>query len=248
MTVLTIADVGIRQDDVGRFSLNDLHRAAGGLAKHQPANWLRTNQAQELVTELDAGSIPQIRGIESKQGLGTFAAKELVYAYAMWISPAFHLKVIRAYDAAVTSGDRREAIELLNDPAAMRGLLLSYTERVIELEQEVEVLAPKAVALDRFATGTEGSLCLTDAAKALQVRPRQLTDKLQEMRWIHRRPMGTGWLAYQERLQSRVMEHKLTKGERSDGTEWVSTQVRVTAKGIARLSQILTNGAQPPLL
>lgn len=98
-TPLILAETIIRQDEFGRFCLNDLHRAAGENSKHQPSNWLRLQQTIDLIEEV---SIPQIRGIESKQGLGTFAIKELVYAYAMWISPKFHIEVIRAYDAQVT--------------------------------------------------------------------------------------------------------------------------------------------------
>jgi anti-repressor protein len=74
---------------------------AGSSKTDQPSNWLANAKTQALVDEVKK-SIPGNSGIQSKQGLGTFVCKELVYAYAMWISPAFHLKVIRAFDALVS--------------------------------------------------------------------------------------------------------------------------------------------------
>ncbi|HHA2501851.1 TPA: KilA-N domain-containing protein [Stenotrophomonas maltophilia] len=100
MSEMMIAGVQIHRDAGGRYSLNDLHRAAGGEVRHRPATWLQNQQTKDLVTEIEKDGIPSI---QAKQGLGTYVAKELVYAYAMWISPAFHLKVIRAYDAALIS-------------------------------------------------------------------------------------------------------------------------------------------------
>ena len=96
---LTISDITIRQDDQGRYCLNDLHKAAGSEDKHRPTYWLKIQQTLDLQKELEIDGIPSI---VTKQGLGTFTVKELVYAYAMWISAKFHLAVISAYDALVT--------------------------------------------------------------------------------------------------------------------------------------------------
>ncbi|EWH02534.1 hypothetical protein Q427_08190 [Halomonas sp. BC04] len=35
---------------------------------------------------------------------GTFVSKQLVYAYAMWVSPKFHLNATRADDTLQTQG------------------------------------------------------------------------------------------------------------------------------------------------
>jgi hypothetical protein len=100
---LAISGTSIRQDSNGRFCLNDLHKASGGEKRHQPANWLRTEQVVDLIGFLESEeSKADFSVIESKQGLGTFVVKELVYSYAMWISAKFQITVIRAYDSLVS--------------------------------------------------------------------------------------------------------------------------------------------------
>ena len=131
-----------------------------------------------------------------------------------------------------------DPMQVLSDPAAMRGLLLGYTEKVIKLEGQVNYLAPKAEALDRIATA-EGSLCITDAAKTLQIQPKKLTKFLLENKWIYQRPMHPNKLGYADKMNQGLLEHKYMSGDKSDGSEWQSTQVRITAKGLAKLSQML---------
>ncbi|MEO5350219.1 MAG: KilA-N domain-containing protein [Magnetococcus sp. YQC-3] len=97
---LSISDTSIHQDNEGRFSLNDLHKAAGSEKKHIPSYWLKNQQTKELISELETTGIPVV-SLEGRKG-GTYVVKELVYAYAMWISPKFHLQVIRAYDVLHT--------------------------------------------------------------------------------------------------------------------------------------------------
>lgn len=107
---LVIAESVIHQDKDGRYSLNDLHRASGGETRHQPAQFLRLAQTEELIHLLKADMGKPISAVRGGKFQGTYACKEIVYAYAMWISPAFNLKVIRTFDKAVTVGVSRDRL------------------------------------------------------------------------------------------------------------------------------------------
>lgn len=102
---IIIYDIKIHMDSDGRYSLNDLHKAAGKEDKHQPAFFMRRNETIELINEMfNSANMQNKNPVDSKKGRygGTYVCKELVYSYAMWISAAFALKVIRAYDSLVS--------------------------------------------------------------------------------------------------------------------------------------------------
>jgi hypothetical protein len=93
---ISVLNTDIRLHD-GLYSLNDLHRTAGGEQRHKPGNWLRIDQTRELIEEIeqcsDLSTAP-IKTVNGGKAPGTYACKELVYAYAMWISAKFHLSDI----------------------------------------------------------------------------------------------------------------------------------------------------------
>lgn len=98
LAALTLGDTTVRQLD-GLFSLNDLHAAAGGERKHQPAFFMRRQETRALAAEVghSADSQSAIRTVNGGTAPGTYACRELVIAYAAWISAAFHLRVIRVF-------------------------------------------------------------------------------------------------------------------------------------------------------
>lgn len=95
MSNLAILNTSIRSYE-NLFSLNDLHKASGNLAKHKPAFFLRIDTTKDLIAEIEKETPNALKVIRGTQG-GTYACEELVIAYAMWISPKFHLVVLRAF-------------------------------------------------------------------------------------------------------------------------------------------------------
>lgn len=111
MNSLTVLNHEIHQYQ-NLYSLNDLHKASGNAKKHQPAFFMRNQETKDLVAELElecSANMQNTKPVVSLRGnkadgtpQGTYVCKEIVYRYAMWISPKFALAVIRVFDAFVT--------------------------------------------------------------------------------------------------------------------------------------------------
>jgi anti-repressor protein len=199
------------------------------MISHVPEEW-------RGVTSVLTPSGDQDMAVLSEQGLYFFLGrsdKKAALPMQKWVAGKV-LPQIRK-----TGSYGMDPMKALNDPAAMRGLLLTYCEKVIALEETVNQQKPKIIALDRLSTAN-GSKCITDAAKVLQVQPKVLFSWMPVNKWIYRRTSGSGWIAYQNRLLQGVLEHKVNTVERPDGSEKASVQVRVTPKGLSVLAEKLS--------
>ena len=183
---IIISDITIHKDAQGRYSLNDLHQASGGEEKDKPANWLRLDKTVELIDEILNAQIRAFKPVDSRKGRygGTYVCKELVYSYAMWISAAFALKVIRAYDALV-SGDTQKAEAISKTSVDERTPL---RDAVNMLVSKKHLMYPEAYAMvhQRFNVKS-----IEDLA------PEQITDAIE---YVHRIAIEGEYIGRQQAL------------------------------------------------
>jgi len=135
----------------------------------------------------------------------------------------------------VTAGGRFYIPQTMPDALRLAADLADQNKVLVE---QVETMTPKVEALTRIALA-DGSMCIQSAAQHLQIQPKKLFLWLSEHEWIYRRAGGTGWLGYQSRIQSGLLEHKVTTVERSDGSEKMVEQCRITPRGLSKLAELL---------
>lgn len=114
---LVINKTEITKNENGLYSLNDLHKAAGGLNKDLPNKFMASKSFKNVVSVLNAQN-SAFNPVEKRQGRyggGTWICKELVYKYAMWVNAEFEVKVIQTFDSIIESVESPETMKALND-------------------------------------------------------------------------------------------------------------------------------------
>lgn len=132
-----------------------------------------------------------------------------------------------------------DPMAVLSDPAAMRGLLLTYTEKVIALEEKVAEQAPKVA----FAMQVEVAPDAIDVCKAAQLLGtgrNRLMQFMREKHWVTRYNQP-----YQDKIDAGLLNTKLSRPyEHPERGLQQSVTTLVTGKGLVKLRQLLEEREQ----
>ena len=127
MTQLQILGISVSTDSQGRFSLNDLHKAAmaagRATANHSPGQFLRNDGVRSFISALEGAmqNCTAVNAVMGGRNQGTYGVRLVVLRYAAWIDPAFEVQVYQAFDemtrpvAVLPTFTRRELLTQLLD-------------------------------------------------------------------------------------------------------------------------------------
>lgn len=202
------------------------------------------NVKRTIDTLTDSGVIarPQIEDMQDVRGNNRVYTTSVYHlekrdtlVVVAQLSPEFTARVV----------DRWQELEaqvakpaILSGPQLMAAALIEADATMKAQAAQIEDMREGVAALERISEA-DGSLSVTEVAKTLGMRPKDLFQWLSRNGWIYKRHGGVSWLGYQPKCNSGLLEHKTTVVYRADGSEKVTEQVRVTAKGIAHLAKVV---------
>ncbi|WP_375618887.1 MULTISPECIES: antA/AntB antirepressor family protein [unclassified Bartonella] len=128
-------------------------------------------------------------------------------------------------------------------PEALLGVLNHLQSQIKQKDHVIAELTPKAKALEGLKR-SDGLFGLIEAAKMLEVRPKDLTDYLRKHDWVYRRAPGAPLLPYQDKIKKGFMDCPAITIQRPDGTEKVLPSTKITSKGLACLREQIHGGVQ----
>ena len=102
--------------------------------------------------------------------------------------------------------------------------------------EQIEAMKPAVAAMARLGS-SEGSVIPRLAAKALEMPEKRFFQWLYAHNWAFKQ--GKTWQAYAEKIKQGYLEHEtVTYTVEETGQERTKVQMKITAKGMARLAQI----------
>jgi phage regulator Rha-like protein len=159
------------------------------------------------------------------------------YVIVAQLSPEFTARLVDRWQEL----EEQKAPSLPQNFAEALRLAADQADQIQQQQTIIHQQAPKVEAL-RVLSEAEGSVCVTMAAKELGMKPSKLFAWLRDNRWLYRRTDCGPYVAYQPRIDSGYLCHKVETIEREGQPDKLVEQVRITAKGLTRLA-VLVGGA-----
>jgi len=126
----------------------------------------------------------------------------------------------------------------LNDPAFLRQTLIGYTEKVIALEAEKAVLAPKAESFDELAN-QNGRHNLRSAAQQSGWPEKLFIARAVTEGWLYIHSLTGKKLAYADKIKAGLMDVKNVSIKRSSGFSENVGQPLFTQKGLLKFRELI---------
>ena len=161
------------------------------------------------------------------------------YVIVAQLSPEFTARLVDRWQELEQQQSQAPALPQ-NFAEALR-LAADQAEQIQNQQAVIQQQAPKVEAL-RILSEAEGSVCVTMAAKELGMKPGKLFAWMRDNRWLYRRTDCGPYVAYQPRIDSGHLCHKVETIEREGKPDKLVEQVRITPKGLTRLA-VLVGGA-----